>query len=123
MGIVALRGDDALGSQDGGHLSGEVIGASDMSGEHRDGMLSAAVYADHGGVGMLVFHEGGNGAHADAHGTDEDEGVVVFPFLVYVAAKDASGAQLVLEHLCDVLSFLADGYGRYFLHFSISMGL
>ena len=75
---------------------------------------------------MLVLREGCDGAHADAHGANKHEGIVVSPQRAHFCAPDYIGVRVGTERL-QLLGYgrarLADGYKGYFLHFSISIGL
>ena len=86
-GKVALGGYHGLGSQCAGYRCGQFVGSADMSGQDGDGVSARTVHADYGGVGVLVLHAGGDGAYADAHGSDEDKCVVT----VEVLGSEAAG--------------------------------
>ena len=93
-----------------------------MARKDRDGVLPEAVDADHSGVFVLVLDIRCDSAHADAHGTDEDEGVEVVPALADVGAGEDTCAQFSFQFRCDFAASLADGYNGYLLHFSIVIG-
>ena len=52
-----------------------------MSAEYADNVLAETVYADDCGVGVLILYERGDGAYTDAHCSNKDKGVKVFPAL------------------------------------------
>ena len=72
---------------------------------------------------MFVFYEWRYGSNADAHGSDEDKGIVFSPQLAYISTFDGFSAIGALQFAGDIGSSLANLYDGYLLHFSISMGL
>ena len=85
-------------------------------------MLTEAVHTHHRRIFVLVLHKGGDGSHADAHGSNEDEGIEMIPLGTYLSALDGLGVQLTLQNRGDVTACLADGDDGYFLHRRIVMG-
>ena len=59
-------------------------------------MQSEAVDAHHGRVFVLVLDERGDGAHADAHGTDEHKGVELLPLPADLRTGEDNGMELAL---------------------------
>ena len=70
-----MRGDYGFGSQGAGYVLCQLVGSADVSRKHGDDVAAGTVDADHGGVGVLVLDIGGDAAYADAHGSNEEEGV------------------------------------------------
>ena len=50
-----------------------------MSRQHGHNVLTLGINTHHSRVGVFVFDERGDGADTDAHGANEDEGIVVVP--------------------------------------------
>lgn len=86
VGIVALRGDDSIGTEQRSQTIGQFVGTAHMSAQHRDDVQAHAIDAYHSGVGMLVVHVGRYGSYTDAHCSDEDEGIIITPMSTYVSA-------------------------------------
>ena len=93
-GAVALGGDNRFGAENVGDVFRHFIGLSDVSREDGNGIAASAVYTDHGGICMFIFHMRGDGADADAHGTYEDKGIV--------AMKRQSHKFFVKRNICAV---------------------
>ena len=74
---VALGCDDRLGAQTTCQTTCQRVGPADVTRQHRYHVVPGRVDADHGGVGVLVGHEGQDGAHAYPHGADKDYGAGV----------------------------------------------
>ena len=72
---VGGRRDDRCGTDALSDGPGQVVGAAQVSGEDGDSVGAALIDHDDGGVGHLALHEGRDGPHRDAGGTDEHEGV------------------------------------------------
>ncbi len=85
-------------------------------------MLAKTIDTDHGGVLVLVLNIWGNGAHTDAHGPDEHEGILLFPFLANICALNDCGTQLSFQRSGYLAAGLAHLYNGYLLHFSIVIG-
>lgn len=85
-------------------------------------MLSLTVYTCHGGVAVFVGDVWGDGAHADAQGTNKYEGVVMLPVFAYGCAWYDVGFQFLAYGLCRFLSLVGYGYDGC-SHVSMSMGL
>lgn len=56
--IVALGGDDRIGTKDGGYLTSEFVCPSHVTGKHSDDMLTEAVHTHHRWIFVLVLHKG-----------------------------------------------------------------
>ena len=53
------------------------VGLSDVSREDGNGIAASAVYTDHGGICMFIFHMRGDGCGTQMpHGTYENKGIV-----------------------------------------------
>ena len=122
-GIVALCSDHFVRTKMGGNVACQVVGATDMAGENGDDVEPETVDADHGRVGMLVFDVRGDGAHADAHGTDENEGIIGCPLVTNIGSLDEFGTEFALQLTGDFAASIANLNDGYFLHDNISMGL
>ena len=120
--IVALSRDDRIGSDDGSHLSGQVVSAADVSAQHRDDVQPHAVDAKHSRVFVLVLDERRNRSDADAHCSDEDKGVEPLPLAANLRALNHGGMKFPLERGCQLAAGFANRYNCYLLHLSISMG-
>ena len=121
-GIVALGGNHFAGSCHSSNLPRQFVGPADMSRQHGDDIPAHAVHAHHGRVAVLVLHIWCNGSYADAHGSDEDKGVVIGPLSAHVCALDDGGAEFSLQGVGHLLAGVADGDDGYLLHFRIVMG-
>ena len=104
--VIALCRHYRMCTQRPGHLLGELVGSTYVSGEHRDHIHSVAIYADHGGIRMLILDIGSYGAYANPQGTDEDEGIVVVPH----APDFRSCYGLCVQFLTDDLGNLGTGF-------------
>ena len=120
--VVALRGDDGLYAQRGGQPGGQRVGAAHMTADDGDDVAAGRVDADHGRVGVLILEAGGDGADADAHGSDEDQGVEVVPAGGDVGAVEGLALRLLTDDVGHMSAAIADGYDGC-SHFSMSMGL
>ena len=101
---------------------GEFVGSADMSAEYGNGIQSETVDADHRRVLMFVLDIWGDGSYADAHGSDEDEGIVLVPLSAYLCALNDLSLQFALEQQGVFLALLANLDYRYLLHFSMVIG-
>ena len=82
-------------------------------------MLTETVDTYHGRVIVLVLNKRGNGSHADAQGTDENEGVELLPVAPYGIATDNLGfGVFLLQAGGNRFTSLIDLYDSYFVHFS-----
>ena len=88
---------------------GKAVGTSHVAGEDGDDVGSGAVDTQHGGVGVLVLHEGCYGTDTDAHGTDEDEGAKVVPAFGDFATGDDGGPKFALKGFGDAGTGFGDG--------------
>ena len=120
--VVTLSSNYLMPANDGCDVSCKMISATDVSTEHRDDVLSKTVDADDGGVGVLVLDEGGNGTDADAHRSDEDESIMLSPFLADVCTLDFLGFQLLFQYGGNLVSSLTNCYNSYLLHRNIVIG-
>ena len=96
-----------------------------MTAEHGNDMLSRRVDADDGGVGVLVVHARGDGAHSDAKGTGEDKGVELAPLgRHFLTGEERSTGFLSHDvgHAPTTFVHLYDGCFHCFLAFNMSMG-
>ena len=71
---------------------------------------------------MFVLDVWSDGTDADAHGSNEDEGILPFPFLAYIRALNAFGTELSLQHGGNLASGLTNLNDGYLLHRSIVIG-
>ena len=79
-----------------------------MSREYGNGIQSHAVDTDHSRVFVFILDVWGNGTNADAHGSDEDKGVKLFPQFSYLSTTDDLGTEFSLQRKGDVSPRLAD---------------
>ena len=107
-GIVALGGDDLAGANQRSHLTSQVVGTSDVSGEHRDGVQPQTINTHHSGVFVFVLDVWCNGANADAHGSNEHEAIELVPLLTNVIANNNFGAKFALKDLRNILASFTD---------------
>ena len=93
-----------------------------MSREHRDDVQPQTIDTYHSWVFVLILNIRSNGAYADAHSTNEDEGIKILPLLANITASDDLGIEFSLEILGNLFPCLANGYDSYLLHRNISIG-
>ena len=72
---VGGGGHRRLSAGEGGHPPGQLVGAPHVPGEEGDHKPPRLVHTDHGGVGKLVPHMGGNGPHGDPRRPHKYQGV------------------------------------------------
>ena len=104
--VVTLGGDDEIGFEEGGYLTGQIVGTSDMSRENGDDMLPHTVDTYNRRIFVLVFDIGSYGANTNTHRSDEDKRIILLPQVTYVAAFDDGGIELTLKVVGNILSFL-----------------
>ena len=71
---------------------------------------------------MFILDIGGDGAYANAHRSDKNEGIEFIPMLPNLGTIYGFGTKFTLEDVSNILASLADLYDGYLLHFNISMG-
>ena len=114
--IVALSGDDRMGTNEGSHHTSQVIGSSHMTTEHGDDVLSKTVHTHHSRIRVLILNIWRNRSHTNAHSPDEDESIKLLPFIAHFRPPDGLGSKLVAQRYGNILSCLANLYNGYPLH-------
>ena len=82
--IVALGGNYLTGTNHCCNITSQVVGTTNMSTQHTDDIQSHTINAYYCRVFVFILDVRCNRPHADTHRPNENEGILVLPFLAHL---------------------------------------